>query len=223
MRGSQRSVLDEIPLNLGTLRSGLMAELVTKRALRGGFSCGVTIHTASHVCGYFFGQDVALVYRPMAGDALFSGLQVARMTEEDEVRDLVHSHPLHSSSPPMGICQLFDFGAVGQNRVVANHALLGGRQAGLIFFGSSGMALETGQAGRGVLFMVEGDRLRGNRAWELLFFSFIGTRLLPERDSAREAMQQHSPKNYFIQLLPRQTRQGKLFLLKAARMPPVCQ
>jgi hypothetical protein len=199
VRGGRRSVLDKIPLNPGTPRSGLMAELVTKRALTGGFSCHVAIHAGRHVCGYFFGQDVALVYRPVTGDALFSGLQVVRMTEENEVRNLVHAHPLHSSTPPMGFCQLFDLGAVGQNRVMANHTVLGVRQAGLIFFGGAGVALETGQAGRGVLLMAEGDRLRGNRAWELLLFSFVGSRLLPERDSTREAVQQHSPKNYFVQ------------------------
>ena len=81
-----------------------MPKLVTEGAIVGGFSGRVAIHTAGHAGGNFLGQDVPLIDEPVARGALFARFEVARVTEENEVRDPIYSHPFYSFSPPMGMC-----------------------------------------------------------------------------------------------------------------------
>ena len=155
-----------------------MAKLVTERAVVGGFSGRVAIHAVSHTGRYFFGQDIPLIHGPVAASTLFTCFQVARMTEEDKVRDPVYSHPFHFFSPPMGFCQFLDLGTVSHHRVMADHALLRVRQPRLRLPGGTSMALKAGQADCGMLLMAEGDRLWRDGKGELLFFPFIDNRLL---------------------------------------------
>ena len=81
-----------------------MPKLVTEGAVVGGFSGCVAIHAACHAGRYFLGQDVPLIDQPVAGSALLARFQVAGVTEEDKVRDLVYSHPFYSFSPLVGLC-----------------------------------------------------------------------------------------------------------------------
>jgi len=166
-----------------------MAKLVTEGAVVRGLSGRVTIHTARHAGGNFFGQDVLLIDRPVTRDALLAHFQMARVTEEDKVRDPVYSHPFYSFSPPVGLCQFLDLRAVAHHCVMTNHALISVREPSLISLGCAGMALRTGQADCGMLLMAEGDRLRRDGEGKLLFFSFIDSRFLRKRDSVRQTMQ----------------------------------
>jgi hypothetical protein len=174
-----------------------MSKLVTEGAVVGRFSGRVAIHAASHAGGNFFGQNVPLINGPMARDALFARFEVAHVTEEDEVRDLVYSHPFDCFSTPMGFCQFFDFRTVAHHRVMANHALISARKPSLIPFGCAGMALRAGQAECGMPLMAEGDRLRRDGEGKLLFFPSIDNRFLRKRDSVRQTMQQRGTKNCF--------------------------
>ena len=63
-----------------------MTELMTKGAIIGDSFGGVAVHTACHAGGYLLGQDIPLIYRPMASNALLAGSQVAGVTEEDKLR-----------------------------------------------------------------------------------------------------------------------------------------
>ena len=174
-----------------------MPKLVTAGAVVGGLSGRVAIHAARHAGRNFFGQDVPLIYWPVARGALFARFEVARVTEEDEVWDLVYSHPFDCFSTPMGFCQLLDLGTVAHHRVMANHAFISSRKPSLIPFGCAAMALRAGQADCGMLLMAEGDRLRSDGEGKLLFFSFIDNRFLRKRDSVRQTMQQRGAKNCF--------------------------
>src|SRR5262249_31819877 len=78
-----------------------MTELMTKGAIIGDSFGGVAVHTARHAGGYLLGQDIPLIYWPMATKALPAASQVAGMTEEDKLRHSVDSHPFHPFLPLM--------------------------------------------------------------------------------------------------------------------------
>jgi len=85
-----------------------MAKLMTEGAVVRGLSGRVAIHTESHAGGNFFGQDFVLIDRPVTRGTLHAHFQVARVTEEDKVRDPVYSHPFYLFSPLAGFYQLLD-------------------------------------------------------------------------------------------------------------------
>jgi hypothetical protein len=62
-----------------------MTELMTEGAVIGDPFGGVAIHTARHAGRDLLGQDIPLIYWPMATNALLAGSQVAGVTEEDKL------------------------------------------------------------------------------------------------------------------------------------------
>ena len=108
--------------------------------------------------------------RAVAGLALQAALEVVGVTEEDEVGNVIDTDPVQLFTVAMDLGQLLDRGALRFDRLMAEHALIGLRQARPLLLFHGDMAVRTRQARADVLLVAERDGLRCDGHGELFFF-----------------------------------------------------